>query len=325
MRRMITLIACVPVLALAAFALLALWPMPRHGLILRVHPAANYDDARARAAKWLANPPPEVRPECRATILDHGRRTRDAYVLLHGLTNCPLQFRKFADQLFERGANVLLPRLPHHGLADRMTAGHAQLTAQELIDSAGEAIDLARGYGDRVIVVGLSVSGVSAAWLAQQRGDIDLAVAIAPFLAPAHVPGFAVRPLANLSLRLPNTFLWWDSQKKENLSGSEVVYPRFSTHAIGETMRLGLDLFALARKSPPSARKILLVTSPADTAISLGRTGSLDALWKGRAEWRAFPAEWRIPHDCIDPAQPDAQTDLVYPQLREWIDSALAD
>jgi pimeloyl-ACP methyl ester carboxylesterase len=309
-------------LMLLVIALIALWP-PRPVTPPRSQPFPDYVAARARVAERLANPPPEVREECRSAVRDHGHRTRDVYVLLHGLTNCPAQFRLLADELYARGANVLLLRLPHHGLRDRLTTDSALLTAQDLVDSAGEAVDLAQGYGERVIVIGLSVSGVSAAWIAQTRPDVSLVVSIAPFFAPVGLPDWAISPLSNFLRRVPNGFIWWDPRLKADLPGSPYSYPRFATHSIGEVMALGLDVFALAGKNPPAARRILFVTSPADTAISLPRVRELDERWKGRAKWREFPADWKVPHDCIDPAQPGARIDLVYPQLLQWIDAAL--
>lgn len=306
------------VLALAA---VALWPAPRVVYVLRQDPAPDFAAAEQRLGALAT--PDAVRPECAPLALTHGRRTRDAYVLLHGLTNCPAQFRVLAGQLHADGASVVVPRLPRHGFTDRMTPELATVTAQELLDNANEAIDLARGLGDRVIVIGLSVSGVTAAWLAQMRGDLDLVVCIAPFLAPVGVPDAALAPLTNLLLRAPNVFVWWDAELKENPPGSPFSYPRFPTHLIGQTLRLGLDLFARAARTPPRAPRILLVTSPDDPAISLPRVAELAALWKTRAVSREFPADWRVPHDAIDPAQPTQQIARVYPQLRAWIAEAL--
>ncbi|MGH8048123.1 MAG: alpha/beta hydrolase [Chthoniobacterales bacterium] len=322
-KRTLAALAVLFVLSLLAILLAAYWPLRLAPFALRSKPIPDYEAARNRAAELLASPPAEVRPECRSAILDHGHRTRDAYVLLHGYTNCPAQFREFANLLYERGANVLMLRLPYHGFTDRMSPEQSRLTAQDMLDSANAAVDLAQGYGERVIVVGLSVSGVSAAWLAQERGDIALAVVIAPFLTPVGVPESATLPLTNLVLRAPNGFLWWDSSQKEKLVGSPVSYPRFATHPLGEVMDMGLDLFQRAGKSPPRARNILLVTSPADTAISLPRVESLASLWGGHATRKIFPSEWKVPHDCIDPAQPGAQIALVYPQLVEWMDGEL--
>jgi carboxylesterase len=308
------------VLLLLVVAALAFWPTG-HAHEPRKNPAADYAAARARVAARLAEASPGVCSACRSKVLDHGQRTRDVYVLLHGLTNCPAQFARFADELYARGANVLILRLPHHGLADRMTTESAKLTEGDLVASASEAVDLAQSYGERVTVIGLSVSGVTAAWIAQTRGDVALAVVIAPFFAQGGLPDWSISPLANLLCRLPNGFIWWDAKQRENLAGSPYAYPRFATRSIGETMRLGLDVFALAKKSPPAARRILLVTSPTDRAISLPRVRELAALWGARAESLSFPAEWRVPHDCIDPTQPHAQVERVYPQLLEWIDA----
>ncbi len=310
----------------AAFLLLVVltaWPAGHGIYILRTSPPLDYAATTARVTELLAHPADGVRQECRSQVLDHGRPTREVYVLLHGLTNCPAQFDALARQLHADDANVLLLRLPHHGLADRMTTASAQITAQDMLDSANLAIDLARGYGQRVIVIGLSVSGVTAAWVAQMRPDVDLVVSIAPFFAPGGLPDWAIAPVSNLLLRTPNAFVWWDPRARENLPGSPFSYPRFPTHAIGQVMRLGLDVFHRAARTPPKAGRILLVTSPTDPAISLPRVAELAKFWGLRAQTREFPAAWNVPHDCIDPRQPGEQTARVYPQLRAWIDAAL--
>lgn len=310
--------------AILALVVVALWPARRTVYVLQTSPPPDYETARERVRQIEAEMPADVRRECRSVALDHGHRTRDAYVLLHGLTNCPAQFREFAAELYAGGANVIVPRLPEHGLADRLTRASANLTAQGMLDSANLAIDLAHGYGERVIVVGLSVSGVTAAWLAQMRTDVDLVVGIAPFFAPAGLPDAGIRPLANVLLRAPNIFVWWDPRAREALAGSPFSYPRFPTHALGQVIRLGLDVFDRAAANPPRAPRILLVVAADDPAISVPRVRELAGLWRTRAALRIFPAEWKVPHDCIDPDQPGAVTARVYPQLRAWIDEALA-
>lgn len=321
---MFVLVGCVVGALILLLVAVAWWPVTKTIYVLHTSPPLDYGATVARVRSLLAQPAEGVREECRSTVLDHGYRTRDAYVLLHGLTNCPAQFDAFARRLHAAGANVLLLRLPHHGMTDRMTTASAQITAQDMLDSANLAVDLAHGYGERVTVVGLSVSGVTAAWIAQMRPDVDLAVCIAPFFAPAGTPEWLISPLSNLLLRAPNAFLWWDPRARENLPGSPFSYPRFPTHAIGEVMRLGLDTFHRAARSRPKAPRILLVVSPTDSAISLPRVAQLATLWGPRVVRRDFPTAWNVPHDCIDPRQPGEQTALVYPQLEAWMNEALA-
>ena len=57
----------------------------------------------------------------------------------------------------------------------------ASLTSEGLIAYGNEAVDVATGLGDKVTVLGLSGGGAVAAYLAQSRADIDLAVPVAPF------------------------------------------------------------------------------------------------------------------------------------------------
>src|SRR5262249_53762108 len=107
----------------------------------------------------------------RSRLLTHGQKVDRAIVLVHGITNCPQQFAALGDQLFGAGWNVLIPRLPRHGLCDRMTSALAQLTAAELRDYADGVLDIAAGLGDEVTIAGLSAGGVVAAWAAQHRHD----------------------------------------------------------------------------------------------------------------------------------------------------------
>ena len=62
-----------------------------------------------------------IDPRCVPYVLHHGAATERAIVLFHGFTNCPRQFSALAQQFFERGFNVYVPRLPRHGLRDKLT------------------------------------------------------------------------------------------------------------------------------------------------------------------------------------------------------------
>ncbi len=258
----------------------------------------------------------------RSIVLTHGHPTERVFVLLHGLTNAPRQFRALGEKLFATGANVVIPRLAHHGLADRLTDAHAALTAQDLIEYAEYGVDLAQGLGQRVIVVGLSISGISAAWLAQNRDDIDEVFLLAPFFGPAVVPDPLTPAFAATLVRLPNKMLWWDPRVRENLPGPSYAYPRFATRPLGEALRLGLDV--AQNNNPLKVQRLGLILTENDPAVNNRRTRRLLEQWRAASPdteffLHEFPAAENIPHDFIDPLQPDANTEKINTLLVNWL------
>ena len=118
-------------------------------------PAADYATALEKFATLQSLDGDDLNPVCHSTLLTHDRKTDRVVVLLHGITNCPQQYATFAPQLFERGCNVFIPRMPRNGLADRMTNELQHLKAQELRTFCDDICDIAAGLGDRVVVTGL--------------------------------------------------------------------------------------------------------------------------------------------------------------------------
>ena len=296
---------------------LAYFPMavPRLGYARNQPP--SYSQAAEAVQEENRRAAALIQPECASSLLLHGRPTEQVYVLLHGFSNCPAQFQDFGELLFERGANVYLPRLPLHGEKDRMTTALRDLTPEQLIEAVNRAVDLAHGLGRRVTLVGLSVSAAAAAWVAQERSDVERVVLFAPFLAPRGVPEWGVSPLMRLTLRLPNRFLWWDSKNKgEDFHGR--AYPRFPTHAVAQMMRIGEVVLARSAQSPPACKKVLLVLTEVDETASLP-LASLATQWErnrpGSVETFEFPAAEDINHDFIDPSHPHQRTEHVYPKL----------
>ena len=312
---------------IAALLLLGLgWllrPLPLHDLVSTENPATSYDEAMARwdetRAKEAGLP---LHDGGRSIVLTHGYETERVFVLLHGLTNAPRQFRELGEKLFATGANVVIPRLAHHGLADRMTDAHAALTARDLIRYAQYGVDLAQGLGTNVTVVGLSISGISAAWLAQNRDEIDEVFLLAPLFGPAVAPDALTPAFAAALQRLPNQMLWWDPRVRENLPGPPYNYPRFPTRGLGEALRLGLDTAQPDRTLRVNRLGVILTEN--DLAVNNRRTRRLVEQWRAASPGTGiflheFPAEENIPHDFIDPLQPDARTDKVNTLLVEWL------
>ena len=314
--------ALVAGLALLLVAGALLKPLPTADLTPRRAPAADYAEAVARAGALMERDTAAINPLCRTRLLTHGHRTARAVVLFHGFTNCPRQFEALGRLLHERGDNVLIPRQPRHGLADRMTEDLAGLAAPELAALADEALDIARGLGDEVVVVGLSSGGVMAAWLAQTRPDLRRAVVMAPVFGPAG-PTWLTRPMANLALLLPNRFVWWDDEAKAEIVGPAHAYPRYSTRAGGEIVRLGAAVAERAARERPAAAEIAVLTLPDDPAVSNEGAAEVVRQWERHGagvSTRELPPALSQLHDFIDPDQARQRVDIAYPIIIALID-----
>jgi len=284
-------------------------------------PAADYESALRRIDTLRAADTDDLNPVCRLELMSHGHRTGRAVILLHGLTNCPRQFEALGRVLHERGANVLIARMPHHGLADRLTPDLARLSAGELVRFGDEVVDIGRGLGDSVTVAGLSLGAVVAAWLAQERSDVDRAVVIAPLFGVPQLWAPLTPGLTRFFLWIPNQFVWWDDKTREKVPGPPYVYPRFSTRALGEVLRLADAVGMAARRAPPSASAVTLVTIEGDHAVNNRAALDVERSWRSHAADRVgayqFPGRLKLGHDLIDPLQPYQRVDLVYPVLAD--------
>ena len=98
--------------------------------------------------------------------------------------------------------------------------------------------------------------------------------------------------------------------------------PRFPTRALGEALRLGL---ATAQPDRPlRVNRLGVILTENDLAVNNRRTRRLVDQWRAASPdtdifLHEFPATDNIPHDFIDPLQPDARTDKVNALLVEWL------
>jgi carboxylesterase len=261
-----------------------------------------------------------TRDVCITKLYDHGKQTEYVIILIHGFTNCPEQFSEIGKQHFDAGNNVFIPRMPYHGLSDRLTGALVNLTAEDLAAFGDKVIDIAHGLGKKITVMGISGSGTLVAWLAQNRADIDFAFAIAPLFGLAFVPPSFTRLFERIAVLLPNFFLWWDPRTKaDNPYSIYYAYPRYPTRALVEIIRLAMITRSQAEKFPPKAGNITMIINDAEPAISNAEILKFIKLWQKHGNVQIsevhFEKEMNLPHDIITPGTPGVPIADIQPRL----------
>lgn len=292
-------------------------------MIIDSHPSpvSSYEEAVVRVKSMQAEENQDLtRDVCLTKLYDHGEQTDHVIILIHGFTNCPEQFSEIGKQHFEAGNNVFIPRMPYHGLSDRLTDALVNLTPEDLATFGDRVIDIAHGLGKRVTVMGVSGSGTLVAWLAQNRVDVDYALIIAPLFGLAFVPSFFTRPFERIALLLPNFFLWWDPRTRaDNPSSIYYAYPRYPVRALVQFLRLAMITRAQAETSPPKARHITMIINDAEPAVSNTEILRFLKLWRKHENINIteihFEKEMKLPHDIITPGTPGVPGAEIQPRL----------
>jgi esterase/lipase len=276
-----------------------------------------------RLERLIARDHPGVAPAGRTIVRVRASSRERAVVLLHGMSASPSQFERIAHDLYDRGYNVLVPRLPRHGHADPLSPALERLRSDELCEAVVDYVAIARELGEHVTVAGFSMGGLLTAWAAQ-RFEIDRAVPIAPFFGISWIPNRLMGPVADRLLRVPNRFHWWNPILRERRSNS-TGYPRYATHALAHAYRLAQELFDEARESAPAARRVTLVANATEVAVNNFAIRKLYEIWRHHVPETVelsvltglplshdivSPVRWRLagrahPHllDAIDPPQ----------------------
>ena len=289
-------------------------PVDTRSLPADPHPTADYASAISTLDVMRASDSGLVMPDGASLTFVHGRRTPRVVVLIHGLTNSPRQFRELAQQLHERGDNVIVPRLPLHGLAAANVDVLREVTAERYRSYADSAVDIARGLGDTVVVIGLSAGGNVAIWIAQHRRDVERVVIVAPALRLARIPKVLAKPALNMLERVPN---YTYRQTPDTLRPH--AYFGVSTRALGETLRLGASVMGDVERDAPLVHDITMILNDNDRTISQGSALALVERWRKRegvaVTVHRFDRSLRLPHDVIDSSQRCGMPALVYPTI----------
>ena len=288
--------------------------------------AGVFAEAKARVRALKARDDDSIIPAARTNCYDHGRQTELAVVLFHGFTNNPMQFARLAADLYARGCNVLVPRLPGHGDVDRMTHRLETLTADQLIVAAIEAVDAARGLGQRLAISGISLGGALCAFLATRCPHIDRCVPLAPALGLNHVPFDLNRFIVHALTSTPQTaYAWWDPKLKEAITPKH-AYPRYPLRALGECYRIGEAAVDATGPFPARDRMhVVFEVNPLDGAVNNSLTEIVARSWNDRGYASTAFVEMRgLPpfHDVIEPDSPQQRIGVVYPKIIALITGA---
>lgn len=302
------------------FGLVAFTPTRLGDLRSHPSPIVDYNAAATRIAALRAHEDSVVALGGGSILLTHGQRTPRVVVLFHGLTDSPMQYFPYAQRLFAQGDNVFVPRLPHHAERTGRVADMGKLTAQELRDLGDASVDVARGLGDTVIVSGLSAGGTIAAWVGQYRADVERVVLVAPALEVTHVPSLLNGAVLRIALRVPNV-----TRASPRDSTEPDRMPGWATHAVAQTLKLGVAVRRSAAERPPAVHDLTVLLNAHDHTISNAVAVDLARRWqKHGASTHVYelPDSLLLPHDVIDPRHPGSNVAVVYPVLDALIGGA---
>jgi carboxylesterase len=104
---------------------------------------------------------------------------RAGVLVLHGFTGTPASMRPIAEALAAEGLTVELPLLPGHGTAVEDMVPTRWVDWSSAAEAAFEDL---RGRSESVSLVGLSMGGTLAAWLAERHPEVQGLVVVNPLI-----------------------------------------------------------------------------------------------------------------------------------------------
>ena len=291
-------------IVLVVALVVGLWPLRAGGLVSRPRAGDSYDEAVRRYT---------VKADSGSLLLGLGDRTPRAYVRIHGLTNSPLQWLELARMLHSRGHNVLILRLPYHGLRSSRVSELRRLRPEDLRAYADAAVDIGAGLGDEVVVAGISGGATIAAWVAVSRSDVDRALLLAPFFGINGMSARANTLLMNLFARLPNLNFYHRFELHRAWA-----YRGQSSRGVAAFLRLARQVRQAAEGGiVPTGTIAVITTATDDTANNAITAGLLDN-WRGAGVpviTYEFGPDQLIAHNSVDPAADEGKRRAVHDRI----------
>jgi pimeloyl-ACP methyl ester carboxylesterase len=247
----------------------------------------------------------------------HSQPSDRVLLFFHGFTSAPQQFVSIAEAFFQSGDNVLIPRLPGHGLAGVWNRNHPPPLPEDVgvYQRFGmEWLEYAQALGKKVIVGGLSGGASLAAWLSfEQPESVDRALLFAPYLANTNgIVDWLVRTL--------RIYFQWKPEPGTYHFG----YEGFCMPALRAWLDLG-DIVLKQAETLPST-PFLIVSSEADIAVNLSQQRRLfQAALKTQPNcWHVcFNEKLGIPHNMMNQIEGNAHEELVIEIAKAYVYSNL--
>jgi carboxylesterase len=300
---------------------ISIYPLPTNNLVSNAFPYPSINAANFGLELLKEKDTSTVNEACKTKAMVRPEKTEKVIVLIHGLYNCPAQFEEFGKQLFDQGYNVIIPRMPRNGLKDIKTDDLKNLTLTELTEFTDEVVDIASGFGDELIIAGISSGAVLAAHAANKREEVDKVVLISPFLEMANVPEFVSYMGMNFFNRVPNIrgqdILPFSNERPD------YAYQGHTTKGLAKYLLIGENIQEQSKTSKPKTGEIIFVINEADKTVSNQSIKNLKENWQKQGQQNieeiTFSQNLNLPHDIIDPNQPNQNIEEVYPRLLDVI------
>lgn len=206
------------------------------------------------------------------------RGNASGVLVLHGFTGNPTSMRPIAERAAAAGYSVELPRLPGHGttVEDMMTTTWADWTK-----TAEQAYDELAERCERVAVVGLSMGGGLAAYIAEERPSVVGCVLINPLVKPP-TPEMYDGLVALLDAGVASIDSIGSDVKKEGaIESSYDATPLAPAKSLFEGVALVHE--NLSQITAPvlllSSREDHVVTSDNGDDLVTGVSGSIERVW----------------------------------------------
>lgn len=286
------------VLVIGAIVALYVWPV-QSGALQSGPGAKTYSFSRAVAlarAKVRADAKdPAVAPGCGSMLYEHGHKTRQSVLLLHGYTSCPSQFQHLARQMYDDGYNVYVPRAPENGLRD--SADSAHVTAPGLVSYASKAVAIVGGLGTSSGVIGLSGGGVLATWAAYYRpAVIHRLLVLSPFYSPNASKAAA-----------------WEIKPMIILYGKGILPDKtgfgFSYHGLAQYLEIAKNF---PDRTADQLKDAALVVSHGDEEINKGVARQTMRIVDPHTRVYEPPTSWDLGHDIVTPKGLHGHTAQLY-------------